>query len=163
MERINNKLHSFFLRFESGVNLIRLENETLQYPIIFSSKELLRTFEAYAEEARSHLLYGRTFADQVYKWITRCMPSSFPNVNDAAIHFNVSVRTLQANLKQEQTTYNRLFNKARMEFAVQYLKIPRFTVGEIAYLLQFSEPSAFQSAFKRWTGLPPGQFRNISR
>ncbi|KRF03392.1 hypothetical protein ASG89_23420 [Paenibacillus sp. Soil766] len=120
-------------------------------------------FETIAEEARNQLLHGRTFADQVYKWVTRCMPSSFPSVKDAASNFNVSVRTLQSNLKQEQATYNQLFNKARMEFAVHYLKIPHFTVGEIAYLLQFSEPSAFQSAFKRWTGLPPGQFRETCR
>lgn len=149
--------------FESESNLISIDNEALQYPILFSNRELLSTFEAYAEEARNHLLYGRTFADQVYKWITRCMPSTFPSVKEAAQHFNVSVRTLQAHLKQEQTTYNHLFNKARMEFAVQYLRIPRFTVSEIAYLLQFSEPSSFQSAFKKWTGLPPGQYRENCR
>lgn len=150
-------------RFESEANLICLENEVMRYPIIFSNHELLSTFETYAEEARNQLLHGRTFADQVYKWIAQRMPSTFPGVKDAARNFNVSIRTLQANLKHEKTTYNSLFNKARMEFAVQYLKNPQFTVAEIAYLLQFSEPSAFQSAFKRWTGLPPGQYRETRR
>lgn len=32
-------------------------------------------------------------------------------------------------------------------------------VPEIAFLLGFSEQSSFQRAFKRWTGLPPGQYR----
>lgn len=150
-------------RFGCGCNVICMENEAMQYPIMLSNRELLSKFEAYAEEARNQQLHGRTFADQVYKWISRLMPSTFPSVQDAARNFNVSVRTLQANLKQENTTYNNLFNKARMEFAVHYLKNPRFTVGEIAYLLQFSEPSAFQSAFKKWTGLPPGQFRETIR
>lgn len=145
--------------FESGMTLIRLANEVMQYPIVLSNEGLLNTFEQYAEEARNELLHGRTLADQVYKWITECMPAVFPSVTEAAQHFHLSVRSLQTNLKQEHTTYNQLFNKARMAFAIQYLKNPRFTVGEIAYLLQFSEPSAFQSAFKRWTGLPPGQYR----
>ncbi|MGO4374973.1 helix-turn-helix domain-containing protein, partial [Paenibacillus sp. MCAF20] len=131
----------------------------MQYPIILSNRELLSTFKEYAEEARNQLLNGRTFADQVYKWIARSMPSTFPGVKDAARNFNISVRTLQANLNHEKTTYNNLFNKARMEFAIHYLKRPQYTVAEIGYLLQFSDPSAFQSAFKRWTGLPPGQYR----
>lgn len=145
--------------FGGEANLITLDNEGMQYPIMMANRELLHTFEAYAEKARGELLNGRTFAEQVYKWINRRMPAAFPGVEEAARHFNVSVRTLQANLKQETTTYSYLFNRSRMEFAAHYLKDPRFTVAEIAYLLQFSEPSAFQSAFKRWTGLPPGQFR----
>lgn len=148
--------------FGSVDTVIRLDNEVLQYPIVLANSDLLSTFETYAEEARNRLLVGQTFSDQVYRWITRCMPSAFPSVTDAARHFNVSVRTMQANLKQEDTTYNRLFNKARMEFAVHYLRNPRFTVAEVAYLLQFSEPSAFQSAFKRWKGMPPGQFREAN-
>jgi AraC-type DNA-binding domain-containing proteins len=145
--------------FAAGVNLITLDNEVLQYPILISNRELRSTFEAYAEEARSELLHGRTWADQVYKWINRCMPATFPSVEAAARNLNVSVRTMQINLKQENTTYSSLFNKARMELAVHYLRDPRFTVAEIAYLLQFSEPSAFQSAFKKWSGQPPGQYR----
>ncbi|TYP69539.1 AraC family transcriptional regulator [Paenibacillus methanolicus] len=142
-------------------NLLSVEREMLQVPILFSKGEMFSAFEAYAEEARARLLQGEAFADQVYRWIVRSMPAAFPGVQEAALHFKVSVRTLQANLKREDATYNRLFNKARMEFAVHYLKNPRFTVAEIAYLLQFSEPSAFQSAFKRWTGLPPGRYREM--
>lgn len=51
-------------------------------------------------------------------------------------------------LKKEETTYNHLFNKARMELAVQCLKNPRFAVGEIAYLLHYSEPSVFQASLR---------------
>lgn len=145
--------------FERETNLLYIEKGVMEYPILLSDKELLRTFESYAEEARNKLLYGRTYSDQVYRWIIHCMPSTFPTVKDAARNFNISIRTLQEYLKKEKTTYNILFNKARMELSIRYLNNPRFTVAEIAYLLHFSEPSAFQNAFKRWTGLPPGQFR----
>jgi AraC-like DNA-binding protein len=33
-------------------------------------------------------------------------------------------------------------------------------VGEIAFLLGFSEVSAFTRAFKRWTGVSPREWRN---
>ncbi len=34
------------------------------------------------------------------------------------------------------------------------------SVGEIAFLLGFSEVSAFTRAFKRWTGVSPREWRN---
>lgn len=75
-------LHLFGVepRFAGESNLLTLENEVLDYPIVFSNRELLITFETYAEKLRSKLLHGRTFGDQVYKWIARRMPSSFPGV-----------------------------------------------------------------------------------
>ncbi len=156
-------LFGVYPAFDREANLMCLEEEILEAPILLSNREMFNTFEAYAEEARNRLLHGRTFGDQVYKWIAACMPAAFPSVVDAALNFNVSVRTLQANLKLENTNYSSLFNKARMALAVHYLKNPRFTVAEIAYLLQFSEPSAFQGAFKRWTGQSPGQYRGTAR
>jgi len=156
-------LFGVYPSFDRDANLMCLDQEVLEAPILLSNREMLRTFETYAEEARSQLLHGRTFGDQVYKWIVACMPTSFPSVSDAALHFQVSVRTLQANLKMENTKYSSLFNKARMAMAVHYLKNPRFTVAEVAYLLQFSEPSAFQSAFKKWIGQSPGQYRGATR
>src|SRR5690606_21918257 len=99
------KLFGVYPSFEREANLMCLDQEILGTPILLSNREMLRTFEAYAEAARNQLLHGRTVGDQVYKWIMACMPVAFPSVADAALHFNVSVRTLQANLKLENTTY----------------------------------------------------------
>jgi AraC-like DNA-binding protein len=38
----------------------------------------------------------------------------------------------------------------------------KYTVGELAYLLGFSEISALSRAFKRWTGMTPTQWRDRS-
>jgi len=47
----------------------------------------------------------------------------------------------------------------RRELALQYLRQPAMAVCEVAYLLGFSESSAFHRAFKRWTGTTPNEFR----
>jgi AraC-like DNA-binding protein len=36
---------------------------------------------------------------------------------------------------------------------------PGLSLQEVGFLLGFSEPAAFQRAFRRWTGVPPGRFR----
>ncbi|MCE5172367.1 AraC family transcriptional regulator [Paenibacillus profundus] len=146
-------------QFGSVTNCIRMGKEVLEYPILFSDAQLLGVFETIAEETRNKLLQGHMFSDQLYKWITQSMPSFIPTLKDTAKAFKLSARTVQAKLKQEHTSYIQLLNRVRKELAIRYLTNPEYTVGEVAYLLHYSEPSAFQNAFKKWTGLTPGQYR----
>ena len=37
------------------------------------------------------------------------------------------------------------------------------SIAEVAFLLDFSEPSAFHRAFKRWTGQTPAAYRKVDR
>jgi AraC-like DNA-binding protein len=145
--------------FEQAFNIIQIDKEALDYPILYADRRLLAVFETIATEARSKLIQGQQLSDQLYKWIIECMPSFSPSLQETAKAFNMSSRTLQSKLKQENMSYNRLVNTVRKELAVGYLAKPECRVGEIAYLLHYSEPSAFQSAFKKWTGLTPGEYR----
>ena len=47
--------------------------------------------------------------------------------------------------------------------ALGYVRDPGLSLLDIAYLLGFSEQSAFQRAFKRWSGQTPGEFRRSQR
>jgi AraC-like DNA-binding protein len=146
-------------QFDQNSSMIRMSKEILEYPILFADSKLLGTFEAIAEEAKLRFMQGRIFSDQLYTWIMKCMPISFPSLKDTARAFKMSVRSIQTRLKQENTTYQDIMNRVRTELAVGYLAKPEFKIGEVAYLLHFSEPSAFQSAFKKWTGVTPRQYR----
>jgi len=44
--------------------------------------------------------------------------------------------------------------------AKQYIENPMNRMGDIAFLLGFSEQSAFSRAFKKWTGKSPVEYRN---
>ena len=48
----------------------------------------------------------------------------------------------------------------RRDAAIEYLARPDLTLIEIANLLGFSEPSTFHRAFKKWTGVAPGEYRH---
>ena len=66
----------------------------------------------------------------------------------------ISARTLRRNLEQEGTSLRALVDDVRRERADELLATGT-PVKEIAFVLGFSETSAFSRAYKRWTGRPP--------
>jgi AraC-like DNA-binding protein len=52
-------------------------------------------------------------------------------------------------------SFAELLDALRCDMAKTYLSGGRLSVNETAYLLGFSEPSAFSRSFKRWTGTHP--------
>jgi AraC-like DNA-binding protein len=72
---------------------------------------------------------------------------------------HVSLRSLQRRLNKEETNFKTLLESTRQELALHYIRETHRTLGEITYLLGFSEPSNFTRAFKRWTGKTPAEYR----
>ena len=68
----------------------------------------------------------------------------------------MSQRTLQRRLGEANTSFQRLLNKVLKEQADELLKRGNLSQGEIAFLLGYSEVSAFSRAYHGWTGHPPG-------
>lgn len=75
---------------------------------------------------------------------------------------SVSQRTLQRRLAEEGTSVRALVETTRADLATEYLRGGRLRVAEIAYLLGYSEPSTFTTAFKRWRGVAPSRARKRS-
>ena len=70
-----------------------------------------------------------------------------------------SRQTLFRRLKEEGTTFEKVLDDLRYTLALHYLNGKRVSVNETAYLVGFSEASAFRRAFKRWTGASPRMMR----
>ncbi len=73
---------------------------------------------------------------------------------------NLSERSLQRRLKEHETTFRVLLDGVREMAAKQYIKNPVNRMSDIAFLIGFSEQSAFSRAFKKWTGKSPVEYRN---
>jgi AraC-like DNA-binding protein len=65
-------------------------------------------------------------------------------------------------LQEEGTSFQQVIDEVRREVAVTHMRGRRATIDEIAFLLGFEKPSSFHRAFKRWTGVTPGEFRRQS-
>jgi len=75
----------------------------------------------------------------------------------------MSVRSLNRVLNAEGTSYRESLDTLRRELAERHLAGDHLSIGEVGYLLGFSELSSFHRAFKRWTGRTPARFRHESR
>jgi AraC-like DNA-binding protein len=86
-----------------------------------------------------------------------------PAIGVVARQLTLAPRTLQRRLAAEGVSYQQLVDVVRREAAERLLTDASMSIGEIGYLLGFSEPSAFHRAFKRWHSLAPHDYRNGQR
>ncbi len=77
----------------------------------------------------------------------------------AAARLGLSRQTLTRRLSALGTSYQAIRDTLRRDRACALLARGDQSLGSIADSLGYSEPSAFQRAFKLWTGLPPGDYR----
>jgi AraC-like DNA-binding protein len=71
----------------------------------------------------------------------------------------VAPTTLRRRLDAEGSSYQGIKDQLRRDAAIHRLCGSRLSVADIAVSLGFEETSAFHRAFKRWTGVRPGEYR----
>ncbi len=90
----------------------------------------------------------------VQESIMHFLPMGAP-IDSVAGSMNMSRRTLQRRLDQAGCTYRQLLNGLRERHAACLLEDPQISLREAAFLLGYSEQSAFNHAYRRWTGSSP--------
>jgi len=98
---------------------------------------------------------GGDFLTQARDAVGRALERGPPRMGAVAKAMALSARTLQRRLAEEGTTFQEVVDEVRRELAQKYLQDRALGVTEVAYLLGFSELSAFDRAHKRWTGKAP--------
>ena len=87
------------------------------------------------------------------------LPSAGAGLGAAARVLGMSPRTLQRRLRERGIVYAALIDQVRRRLSSKYLADAKLSLGEIAYLLGYSESSAFNRAYRRWTGRTPSADR----
>lgn len=115
--------------------------------------------ERVEEETKGLEVAGNKLIFDVEKLITDALPSGIPSIHQIAEHLSMSNRTLTRRLSNAGVSYRDLIKKRQEKIAKHLLKNTSRSLAEIAFETGFSEQSAFNRAFKRWTGLSPVEFR----
>lgn len=146
--------------FLSGQNGFELSREDFERPLVAAQPGLLQVLERQAEQLLERSpkpapdLIGRVRAA-----IVKDLRSGRTTVARVARSLGFGERTLRRRLDEEGSSYHQVLLELRMELASRYLEDERLAIDEVAFLLGYSERSAFIRAFRHWTDQTPAQFR----
>lgn len=144
------------LAFDAGELAMRLRADVLERGLVTAEPGLLDVLEPYANKLLSERPAGEELVERVRRLLADELTDGV--TKDRIAHrMHMSTRTLCRRLSSEGTSFQNVLDDLRRELALRYLREPKLTVAEIADRLGFSSTSAFDHAFRRWTGLTPSQ------
>ncbi|MFK5978703.1 MAG: AraC family transcriptional regulator [Rhizobiaceae bacterium] len=106
------------------------------------------------ENAQPVSLIGR-----IQNTIRTQLPDGYPSLEQVALTLKLSPSVIQRELAFEGLTYKGLIETTRNALALMYIRQRHLPFSEIAFLLGYSELSAFSRAVRRWTGFSPRKYR----
>ena len=145
--------------YEQPKNLIVFGARYLSMPVVQDARSL----NDFLSELPGNLLTRYRHDDSLSARI-RCRLANtryeeLPSFEEIASGLNMSTQTLRRRLKGEGNSYREIKDSIRRDIAVYHLLRQDMSINEIAELTGFAEPSTFHRAFKKWTGLTPGAWR----
>lgn len=147
------------VRFDQDFNGFEFDAKFLDARVVQNPK----TLDDFVRAAPYHLVVrdsaGTSLKAKVRTILSRDVSESMPGAEAVAAKLNLSVTTLRRHLQKEETSFQRIKDECRLEAAIHYLGCQDLTNVVIAERLGFDEASAFFRAFKKWTGLTPGEYR----
>jgi len=155
----HEQIFGLAVQFDQPENRVDFRSAELKLNLLSANPMLLEVFDAQARQLLDHLGQHGPCSHRVLAILARRIVANVPSLVEIAGELAMSERSLQRELRAENTSYRQLIEDLRKEIACQHLARPGATASEAAFLLGFSEPSAFTRAFRRWTGAPPTQFQ----
>jgi len=144
--------------FGSDIDEVVYPGLTGQLPVVSADPYLNSLLTKYCDEALSHRqVKSRAWRLSVENAIAPLLPHGQARIAEISRRLGVSPRTLGRRLESEGMTFSAVLDKLRYDLAKRYLQERALPISEIAWLLGYRETSAFNHAFKRWTGKAPRQ------
>lgn len=140
------------------LNCISFPSEFLTLPFRSNDQSL---FQALTLESKKQLVQFSTHKNNLKQQVESLL-SAKPNLIQCdqprvASALNMSVRTMQRNLKQDNVTFMTLLNNERKK-RVKSLIIQHNLI-QVTSLLGYIEQATLSKAFKTWFGITPSQFK----
>ncbi len=145
--------------FAQPTTIVRFPAQYLALPLRQPDPALRQILEQQAEQLLSSLPATDDFEHSLRRAILNLLDSGEPSLSSVASRMHMSARTLQRRLADRNLKFQTVLDECRQRQAESHLADPRLQLSEVALLLGYAEQSAFNHAFKRWTGKTPSAYR----
>lgn len=145
--------------FQKEANLIRFKTNCLQHTMPGADTMLNNIAIGSMLQLTSANLPELLMSQRVKSEIIELLPRGEACLENVCLRLNISARSLQRRLAEEQHSFKSVLDEVREELALYYLSYNTVNISEIAYRLGYSEISAFTRAFSRWKDMCPSEWR----
>lgn len=151
------------VHFDAATTIVRLPLALLAQPLRQPDAALRELLDAQARERLARLPPRRAYEAALHAVIAGLLPSGEADLAHAAAGLHCSPRTLQRRLAEQDTSFQQVLDRVRLQLVESYLDDPRLKLAEIAGLLGYADQAALTRAFQRWRGCAPGEWRRQRR
>lgn len=116
-------------------------------------------FEPEIQRQLHELKSNASISEQVRSILFEAIPTGQAAIGFVSKRLNISSRSLQRRLQNEDSSFKKELLSMRLALAKQYLTKKDVSLSEVAFLLGYEDNSSFSRAFKSWTGETPETFR----
>ena len=146
-------------RFGRAETALEFDATLLDRQQLHQHSQLYDLLLSQAEQQLSRLAGDGGLVERLEEYLVARPASRIPDMQTAARHHGLSVRSLRRRLTEAGVSYRTLVQSILERRATQLLRDRRHSLQETANALGFADASAFHRAFKRWTGVTPLEFR----
>lgn len=152
-------MYSTNLRFRAPQTRIVFDAGYLALPIVQNERTVKEFLRIAPENILLKYKNRSSLGARLRRRLRQSMAGDLPEFDALAGEMNMTPATLRRRLHEEGTSYQSIKDQLRRDIAISYLRSSKRSAMDIGLELGFSERSAFQRAFKKWTGASPGEFR----
>jgi AraC-like DNA-binding protein len=143
-------------KFDCDSNAVIFDRSVGDIAVPSADADLKELLEETMDRHLAALGQAASFEQGVLTLLRGMMNGNMPTLASLSKRSGMSTRTLQRRLAEASTSFQQLLRQVLQEASDEYLAKGTMSHGEIAFLLGYSEESAFSRAYRSWTGHPPG-------
>jgi len=144
---------------EEGDATLIYSRSDARVPFISDNLELWEATEADLQAQAMIQSKGLPLSDRVRATMLEAFSITEPTIAHVCGRLRLSRSTLLRRLANEGATFQSLLDDTRKELATRYLLKSDLNNQQIAHLVGYRDPNAFQRAFRKWTGKTPQALR----
>jgi AraC-like DNA-binding protein len=152
-----------WIKFDAPKTRLEFDAEQLKLPVIRDFRALKHFLRAAPEGVVVRFRNRSGLTARVYRELRDDTGLEWPTQAQMAKDMNMTHSAFRRRLEREGLSFQAIKHQVRRAIAIDLLSQGDTSITEIAIRARFQEPSAFHRAFRQWTGMSPGQYRESSR